>query len=92
MVIRNEDVRELTLAVPEGHRHLRATLALADGAEIVLHEATVANLVRAYVAVKTHPLLKGVVLKGMRLTRSKEGFAEWQLLETERIRNEEEEL
>jgi hypothetical protein len=57
---------------------------LVDGTEIVLHEATVANLARAYVTAKTHPLLEGVELKGMRLSQRKEGFAEWQLLEDDK--------
>lgn len=83
MIVRNEDVKELVIEVPEGHTHLRLSLILYDGSEIVLQEATVANLVRAYVALKTHPLKKRVRLKGKRLDQRKEGYAEWQLLEAE---------
>jgi hypothetical protein len=82
MVIKNEEIMELLLDVPEGHRHLRARFALADGSEIVLQEATVANLVRAYVTIKTHPSTNGLRLKGTRLEERKEGYAEWQLIET----------
>ncbi len=89
MVIRNEDVKELRIEVPEGHRHLRTTMVLQGGTEIVFQEATIANLVRAYVTVKTHPFRERVILTGERLADRKEGYAEWQLLEeraTERDR------
>lgn len=71
----------VTAEIPEGHRHLRTTVELADGTELVFQEAAVANIVRAYVGVKTHPLRKRVVLRGERLAERKEGYAEWQLLE-----------
>jgi hypothetical protein len=54
---------------------------LQDGTEWVLQEATIANLVRAYITVKTHPTIARVKLKGQRLTGTKEGYAKWQLLE-----------
>jgi hypothetical protein len=81
MIIRNEDVRELIAEVPEGHRHLRITVLLTDGTEVVFQEATMANLVRAYVTVKTHPARRRVVLKGRRIDERKAGYAEWQLTE-----------
>jgi hypothetical protein len=40
-----------------------------------------ANLVRAYVSVKTHPSTTKICLKGRRLSERKKGFAEWQLIE-----------
>lgn len=83
MIVRNEDVKELVLEVPEGHTHLRTSLVLHDGSEMVLQEATVANLVRAYVTLKTHPFKKSVRLKGKKLDQRKKGYAEWQLLEAE---------
>jgi len=82
MVIANEEIKELIAEVPEGHRHLRTTLVLQDGREITLQEATVANLVRAYITVKTHPARSSLRLHGERLSLRKEGFAEWQLLES----------
>jgi hypothetical protein len=42
-----------------------------------------ANLLRAYVSVKTHPAKSGTRLRGKRLMVRKEGYAEWQLLEEE---------
>lgn len=82
MVIANEEIKELIAEVPEGHRHLRTTLVLQDGREITLQEATVANLVRAYITVKTHPARDSIRLRGRKLASRKEEFAEWQLLET----------
>ena len=83
MIIHNEYIKELTTEIPEGHKHLRTTIVLQDGTGITFHEATIANLVRAYTTVKTHPTIKKVVLKGERLSERKEGYAEWQLVEEE---------
>jgi len=55
--VRNEEVTRLVAEIPQGHRHLRTTLTLADGSSLTLQEATVAATVaaiaRAYLAVKT---------------------------------------
>lgn len=79
--LRNEDVVEVVAEIPEGHRHLRTTVRLADGTAMTFQEATVAAIVRAYIAVKTDPLRRRVALRGRRVTGGKEGYAEWQLLE-----------
>ncbi len=81
MLIRNEDIARVVAEIPAGHRHLRTTVVLADGTELVFQEATIANIVRAYIGVKTHPTTTKVVLQGGRLEERKEGYAEWQLLE-----------
>lgn len=83
MIIRNEDIKELIAEIPEGHRHLRTTIRFQDGTELVFQEAAVANIVRAYIRVRTHPLTKKIVLKGKTLAERKEGYAEWQLVEEE---------
>jgi hypothetical protein len=80
MLKRNEDVKAVVTEVPEGHKHIRTTITFTDGTDITLQEATVANLVRAYIDVKTHPATARVELRGKRLERRKEGYAEWQLL------------
>jgi hypothetical protein len=82
-VIRNRDVAEVVVEAPAGHEHLRASLRLVDGTEWVLQEATLANLVRAYVSLKTHPTLGRVRLVGRAVGDRKPGYAEWQLLEEE---------
>ncbi len=80
-LVPNEEVVEVTVEVPAGHRHLRATLRLADGSAWVLHEATLANLLRAFVTVKTHPVRTRVRLVGRQVPGRKPGYAQWQLLE-----------
>ncbi len=81
MELSNSDIREIEISVPAGHRHLRTVLRLQDGERIVLQEATVANLVRAFITVKTHPQCTAIRLRGVQLEEKKEGFADWQLLE-----------
>ena len=83
MIINNEDIKELTTEIPERHKHLRTTIVLQDNTELVFQEAAIANLVRAYIKVKTHPTTKRVKLKGRKLTERKKGYAEWQLVEEE---------
>lgn len=81
MLLSNEDVTRILAEIPQGHHHLRTTLTLADGTAITLQEATVAAMVRAYVAVKTDPVRRRVELEGRRVAGRKDGYAEWQLLE-----------
>lgn len=81
MVIRNDDIKSVVAEIPEGHKHLRTTITLQDGTEFVFHEATIANLVRSYIDIKTHPTKKIVILKGQKVEDQKEGYAEWQLVE-----------
>jgi len=81
MVLRNEDVTEIVAAITEGHLHIRTTVKLTDGSSITLQEATVAAMVRAYVAVKTDPVRTRVVLTGRKVRGRKDGYAEWQLME-----------
>ena len=81
MNIANEMVREVVIDIPEGHTHLRTTVRLHDGTELVFQEATIANISRAYFSVKTHPQKTSVHLKGRSLSVKKQGFADWQLLE-----------
>ena len=80
-VLRNEDVVRVLAEIPPGHHHLRTTVSLSDGSSLTFQEATVAALVRAYVAVKTDPLRTKVALTGRRVEGRKDGYAEWQLTE-----------
>ncbi len=81
MNIRNEDIKEVLVEIPEGHRHVRTTISLESGAEVVLQEAALANIVRAFITVKTHPEKSSVRLKGRKSSHRKPGYAEWQLIE-----------
>jgi len=82
-VLANADIEEIELFVPAGHHHLRAVLHLRNGEELVLQEATVAALTRAFVTVKTHPIRERLRLIGRQMEEdeNREGFAFWQLLE-----------
>jgi len=81
MNIRNEDIKEVLMEIPEGHKHIRTKIVLQDGSGFELQEASVANIVRAYVTLKTDARKKAVALRGKRLEERKEGYAEWQLTE-----------
>ncbi len=81
MNISNEDIKEVLVEVPEGHRHVRTRIVLQDGTEVVFQEAAVANIVRAFITVKTHPEKASVRLRGSKTGERKPGYAEWQLLE-----------
>ena len=81
MNIKNEDIKEILVEIPEGHKHIRTKITLKDDTELVLQEAAIANITRAYITVKTHPQKESVKLKGRQLTDKKDGYADWQLLE-----------
>ena len=81
MNIKNEDIKEILVEIPEGHKHIRTKITLQDDTELVLQEAAIANITRAYITVKTHPQKESVKLTGRQLTDKKDGYADWQLLE-----------
>jgi len=85
MIFRNEDISGLVTEIPEGHKHLRITLVLKDGRKMTFQEATIAGIVRSYIDVKTHPLSTRTVLTAEKTDKRKDGYAEWQLLEKEKI-------
>lgn len=80
-VIPNEDVLRISVEIPENHQHIRTTIVLRNGTELIFQEATIANLLRAFLTVKTHPFCKKINLIGQKVSGQKEGYAEWQLLE-----------
>jgi hypothetical protein len=82
-IIRNEDIEVVLIGVPKGHKHLRVCMKLKNNSAIIFQEATVANILRAYVTVKTHPKMKAQELKMHVLgeTSQKQGYALHQLLE-----------
>ncbi len=81
MIIANEDIMEVSAEIPEGHKHIRTRIELLDGTEFVFQEAAIANIVRAYISLKTDPIRTSVRLKGTKLAERKQGYAEWQLIE-----------
>ena len=54
---------------------------LHDDTTFTFQEATIANLARAYIAIKTHPRLTKMPMSGRKLDDRKEGYAAWQLME-----------
>jgi hypothetical protein len=88
--IRNEDVNKILVGVPEGHKHLRISMKLKNGLVLIFQEATIANILRVYTIVKTHPSIRAQELEMRTLTADlrKDGYAVHQLLETPR-KNEE---
>lgn len=66
---------------------MRVILELEDQV-VVLHEATVAAIARAYMDVVAHPLRRAVQLRRAALAERKRGYAEHQLLEVDRGEDE----
>jgi hypothetical protein len=89
-IIRNEDLEKVLMGVPKGHKHLRVCMKLKGGTILIFQEATIANISRAYVTLKTHPRVQAQELRTKILTEEqrKEGYATYQLIETPRDSNE----
>jgi len=84
-IIRNEDINKGLVGVPAGHKHLRIPMELKNGSVLIFQEATIANILRAYAIVKTHPNVHAQELEMETLTDlRKDGYAMYQLLETPR--------
>ncbi len=73
MILTNEEIKEVIAEIPEGHKHIRTRLVLKDGSEYTFQEATIANLVRAYIDIKTHPRKNRVHLVTRPLADKKDG-------------------
>jgi hypothetical protein len=93
--IRNQDIKRVLIGIPRGHKHLRICIELKNGMALVFQEATIANISRAYITLKTHPHIRALELKTKRANAQqlKGGYTEHQLLETFKMNEEiEEEL
>jgi hypothetical protein len=80
----NAEIARVMVGIPDGHKHLRTVIETSTGEQFLFQEATMANLVRAYVTIKTHPQRKAVELRTKRLDDNKPRYAEFQLVETDR--------
>ena len=80
----NSCVKRIVAGVPSGHLHMRLAIELCDQT-IVLHEAAVAAIVRAYASIALHPQRRAIELRVRKLEKNerKPLFAEYQLLESE---------
>ncbi len=81
-VYSNSDVEKIVAGIPSGHYHTRFAIFLKDQV-IILQEATVAALVRAYAYTSIHPTRRGIILvqKLLGSNEKKHGFAKYQLIE-----------
>lgn len=83
-VYRNSDILKIVAFIPPCHRHLRLVLITRDQV-VVLQEATVAAMVRAYIDIVTHPTRRAVEYIQVRLDKEKKPeYAEYQLIESNR--------
>ncbi|OYT38210.1 MAG: hypothetical protein B6U89_06200 [Desulfurococcales archaeon ex4484_58] len=83
-IYRNDDVEEIVAAIPRNHYHVRLLIRLKDQ-DIVLHEAVLAAITRAYLSIILHPTKRGVILVKKRFSSNekKPGYASIQLVEKE---------
>jgi len=89
-VFKNEDVVKVIAFIPHGHTHTRLMLMLRNGEVIVFQHATVDAIIRAFTSVSLHPTRRAFELVGKHIPKKqrKTGFAEWQLLESQRSESE----
>ncbi len=88
-VYRNEDVERVIAFIPRGHMHIRVLVEFKDQV-VVLQEASIAGILRAYINIHTHPYRKAIELVSKRIPKEarKVGYAEYQLLETNKSEKE----
>lgn len=84
---RNEDVQRIIAFIPPGHQHIRLAIEFKDQI-VILHEATVAAIVRAYIDIVSHPTRKAVELIQSFISERKPGYAKNQLIETGKSESE----
>ena len=75
------------MGIPNGHRHIRTIIEM-ENETLILQEATIASIVRAFTNLKTHPKLYGIELLKRKCQDKKEGYAEFQLLESNKMSKE----
>ena len=89
-VYRNKDIRRVLIGAPYSHKHLR-TVIETPHERFIFQEAMIANIVRAYITIKTRPTHFGIELISAPIPE-KEGYAQYQLLESgktsEQVQNE----
>lgn len=81
--IGNDEVDRVLMGIPKDHKHVRTMLEIRNK-RLILQEATIASIVRAFTTLKTHPTLHGVELRKRTCETRKNGYAAHQLLESEK--------
>jgi len=84
------DVVRVVAFIPPGHRHTRVLVELGTGEKLIFQQATIDGVIRAYAAVALHPCRKvcELILKRLTTKERKEGFAKWQLVESNKSEDE----
>lgn len=82
-VLRNADVKRIVMFIPPSHEHVRMYIE-TDELRLILQEATIAAIVRAYINIITHPRRKAIELLTTKIEERKRGYAEHQLLESDK--------
>jgi hypothetical protein len=86
-VLRNSDVKRIIAFIPPGHKHVRLYVEF-DNEKYVLQEATIDAILRAYINIITHPTRKATELVVTHIKEKKQGYADYQHLETSRSEEE----
>lgn len=86
-IYKNEDINRIVAFIPPGHKHIRLLIETKDQC-ILLQEATIAAIVRAYINITTHPTRKAVELIRTCISYGKKNYAKYQLIESNRLENE----
>ncbi len=81
------DVKRIVAFIPKGHKHIRVMIEFDDSI-IMLQEATVNSILRAYINVSFHPLRRACELILTRLAERKKEYAEYQHIESDRDEDE----
>jgi len=89
-VLRNEDIMRIIAFIPPGHMHTRLMIIFKNGEVLILQHATVDAIIRAFTSVSLHPIRRVFELIGKYVPKNqrKLGFAEWQLIESDRSEDE----
>lgn len=80
----NSDIAKIKIGIPDGHEHIRTLIETIHGEKFIFQEATIANIVRAYTTIKTHPQKKALELEQIKISDKKEGYADYQLIEKDK--------
>lgn len=82
----NSSVKKIIAGIPKKHKHLRLIIEFNDQT-IILHEATVAAIVRAYINIVAHPVKRAILYEQAILDDrvKKKGYAKYQLVEKQDI-------
>ena len=86
-IYENKDVKRIIAFIPPKHLHTRLYVEFKDQS-IVIQEATLAAILRAYINVAQHPIKRAYELESVKVKDRKPGYSEYQLIESGRDEEE----